>query len=102
MAKNKIYEFSFNEQLPRVYEVVYGIISVAPGAAHYRTTQKESEDVRDAIHGCSTKLKKLQENAFGTGTIKSLTSIKYQNNYGIKVLKSLNRLEQIIANYFIQ
>ena len=79
MAKsNIIYEFSFNEQLPRVYEVVYSIISVSPGAAYFRTNQKESANVTDAIHGCSIKLKELWEKAFGTGAIKSLTAIKYQ------------------------
>ena len=79
MAKNNIiYEFSFNEQLPRVYEVVNGIISVSPGAAHYRKNQPESANVKDAIHAYSTKLKELWEKGFGKDAIKSLTTIKYQ------------------------
>ena len=54
---NIIYEFSFNEQLPRVYEVVYGIISAAPGAAFQQKNKSESVNVTAAIHGCSIKLK---------------------------------------------
>ena len=78
MANKTIYEFSFNEQLPRVYEVVNCIISVAPGAGYVRPNRSLSENVKDAIHGCSVKLKNLWERAFGTSAIKSLTAIKHQ------------------------
>ena len=56
-SNNTIYEFSFNEQLPRVYEVVNGIISVSPGVGRYRKDRPESPNVKAALHGCSTKLK---------------------------------------------
>lgn len=75
---NKILEFGFNGQLPRVYEVVNCIISVTPGAGYHRSKRPESAVVKAAIHGCSTKLKELWESAFGTGVIKSLTAIKHQ------------------------
>ena len=79
MSSNKtIYEFSFNEQLPRVYEVVNCIISVTPGAGRHRSKQPESANVKAAIHSCSTKLKELWEKAFGTDATKSLTAIKKQ------------------------
>ena len=73
-SNNTIYAFSFNEQLPRVYEVVNCIVSVSPGAGCYRTSQPESANVTAAIHGCSTKLKELWEKAFGTGVIKHFNS----------------------------
>ena len=82
MANKTIYEFSFNEQLPRVYEVVNCIISVAPGARYVRPKRPESANVQDAIHGCSVKLRNLWERAFGTSVIKSLRAIKKQiRNY---------------------
>ena len=77
-SNNAIYEFSFNEQLPRVYEVVNCIISVSPGAGCLRSDRPESANVRAAIHGCSIKLKELWEKAFGTDVIKSLPAIKKQ------------------------
>ena len=76
MANKTIYEFSFNEQLPRVYEVVNCIISVAPGARYVRPKQPESANVQDAIHGCSVKLRNLWERVFGTSAIISLSAIK--------------------------
>ena len=39
--KEKIYEFSFNNQLPRVYDVVNAIISVEPGAVHHKKGKPE-------------------------------------------------------------
>ena len=82
MSNKTIYEFSFNEQLPRVYEVVNCIISVAPGAGYFRPNRPLSENVKDAIHGCSVKLKNLWERAFGSRSIKSLSAIKKQiRNY---------------------
>ena len=76
MANKTIYEFSFNEQLPRVYEVVNCIISVAPGARYVRPKRPESANVQDAIHGCSVKLRNLWERAFGTSAIKSFQPSK--------------------------
>ena len=79
MSKNNIvYEFSFNEQLPRIYEVVYGIISASLGAAFLKKGKPTSANVAAAIHGCSIKLKELWEKAFGASTIKSLTALKKQ------------------------
>ena len=70
------YEFSFNDQLPRIFEVVKALFSAEPGAAWIKKDRKDSAPVSSAIHECCSKLQTEWEKAFGAGTIKTLKSIK--------------------------
>ena len=74
----RVYEFSFNNQLPRIYEVVNVVLSIEPGAASKKKGKPESLARQTVVHSCSSKLKTLWEQAFGANLIKTLNAIKYK------------------------
>ena len=54
-----IYVFSFNNQLPRIFEVVNAIITVEPTAFSYRKGIPESLNRQSVINSYAENLKRL-------------------------------------------
>ena len=81
----KVYEFGFNKQLARVFEVTNSIVSIEPGAASHKTGQPQSAPRLAVTHAAATKLRELWVAAFSEDHVKSLTAIKNQ------VKKSLDK-----------
>ena len=81
----KVYEFGFNNQLPRVFEVTNSTVSIEPGTASHKTGQPESAPRLAMTHAAATKLRELWVAAFSEDHVKSLTAIKNQ------VKKSLDK-----------
>ena len=77
-SNEKKYEFAFNNQLPRVFEVVNAIIAVDPSAAHTRAA--DSLDKKAAVHAAARALEKLWGEAFAACHVKSINAIKNHIN----------------------
>ena len=64
------FDFCFNDQLPRIFEVVNHIIDVMPNAIWYRKGS-ETNAIRTVIQLCGKKLLYVWQKAFGSEFIKS-------------------------------
>ena len=73
-----IYVFSFNNQLPRIFEIVNAIITVEPTALSYRKGRPESLNRQSVIKSCDENLKRLWKQSYGTNFIKTIRAIKCQ------------------------
>ena len=103
----KVYEFGFNNQLPRVFEVVNSIISVEPGAASHKTGQPESMPRLAVTHAAATKIRGLWAAAFSDDLVKSLTAIKNQvkkslDKYGKFMKKGNKSTREKLKSYRLQ
>ena len=56
-----LYVFSFNNQLPRIFEVVKALITVEPTVLSYRKGKPESLNRQSVINSCAENLKRLWE-----------------------------------------
>ena len=73
-----IYLFSFNNQLPRIFEVVNAIITVELTVLSYRKGRSESLNKQSVINSCAENLKRLWKLTFRINFIKTIRTIKCQ------------------------
>ena len=85
-----LYVFSFNNQLPRIFEVVKALITVEPTVLSYRKGKPESLNRQSVINSCTENLKRLWEQSFGTNFIKTIRAIKCQ------IRKTLDNYEEFM------
>ena len=109
-----IYVFSFNNQLPRIFEVICATVTVEPTVLSYRKGRPESLNRQSVINSSAGNLKLLWEESFGINFKKTITAIecqirktlddyvKFMKRHSKKVIeKEPNCGERKIQYYFI-
>ena len=71
-----IYVFSFNNRLPRIFEIINAIITVEPTSLSYRKGRPELLNRQSVINACAENLKRLWEQSFGTNFMKAICKKK--------------------------
>ena len=96
-SNEKKYEFAFNNQVPRVFEVINAIIAVKPGAAYTRAAH--SLHKKAAVHAAARVLEKLWSEAFSACHIKSINAIKNNiNSILTKYHNSMKNMQHAMNN----